>query len=147
MLSKLKYAGMNRSDLLNIYILHIRSVTEYCSTAFHSSLSAEQDQKLETIQKVSLKIILGQNYTSYDEALALTSLKTLKDRRQERSLKYASKAIKHPLGKQMFPLNKQDGSQNTRKSEKFHVNFAYTERLKKSAIPTLQRLLNQHYDK
>ena len=31
MLSKLKYAGMKTEDLINIYILHIRSVTEYCS--------------------------------------------------------------------------------------------------------------------
>ena len=147
MLSRLKYAGMNRSDLINIYIMHIRSVTEYCSTAFHSSLLVEQENKLETIQKVSLKIILGQNYTSYEDALALTSMKTLKNRRHERSLKYAIKALKHPLGKKMFPLNNNDGSQNTRNSEQYHVNFAYTESYKKSAIPTLQRLLNQHQEK
>ena len=60
---------MGRSDLINIYIMHVRSVTEYCSTAFHSSLTSEQEKKLETIQKASLKIILGQNYTSYDDCI------------------------------------------------------------------------------
>ena len=147
MLSRLKYVGLNRSDLINIYIMHIRSVTEYCSTAFHSSLSVEQENKLENIQKVSLKIILGQNYSSYEDALALTSLKTLKDRRHERSLKYAFRTLKHPLGKKMFPFKTNDGPQNTRNSEQYHVNFACTESYKKSAIPTLQRLLNQHQDK
>ena len=142
-LSKLKYAGMSRSDLINIYILHVRSVTEYCSTAFHSSLTFEQEKKLETIQKASLKIILGQNYSSYEDALMLTSLKSLKDRRQERSFKFALKAIKHPENKKMFPVNERECAQNTRNSEKYYVNFAHTETYKKSAIPSLQRLLNQ----
>ena len=143
MLSKLKYAGMKQKDLLNIYILHIRSVTEYCSTAFHSSLTSEQDRKLETIQKVSLKIILGQNYSSYEDSLFTTSLKSLKERRQERSLKFVSKSLKHPINKKMFPLNDSESSQVTRNHEKYHVNFAHTELYKRSAIPSLQRLLNQ----
>ena len=143
-ISRLKYAGMKRSDLLNIYILHVRSVTEYCSSAFHSSLTAEQERKLETIQKAALKIILGQNYSSYEDALIITNLKSLKDRRQERSLKFALKATKHPENRKMFPVNENVNMLNTRNSEKFHVNFAHTEVYKKSAIPSLQRLLNQH---
>ena len=97
------------------------------------------------VQKVALKVILGQSYTTYEDALTETSLKTLKIRRQEKSLKYACKALKHPLGQQMFPLNNNENPQNTRKSEKFHVNFAHTEVYKKSTIPSLQRFLNQHH--
>ena len=143
-LSKLKYAGMNRSDLLNMYIMHVRSVTEYCSTAFHFSLTSEEDKKLETIQKTALKVILGQDYLSYEDALITTSFKSLRDRRQERSLKYALKAIKHPVNKNMFPINENGNAQNTRHPEKFHVYFAHTEGYKNSAIPSLQRLLNHH---
>ena len=47
MLTKLKYVGVSREDLLNIYILFIRSVTEYCSVLFHSSLTQAQSNKLE----------------------------------------------------------------------------------------------------
>ena len=43
MITKLKYVGVNREDLLDIYKLFIRSVIEYCSVAFHSSLTQEQD--------------------------------------------------------------------------------------------------------
>ena len=146
MLSRLKYAGMKTEDLVNIYILHIRSVTEFCSTAFHSSLTAEQDRKIESIQKVSLKVILGQSYTSYEEALEKTSLITLNQRRQERCLKYALKATRHPENQIMFPANIVESTQNTREREQFHVNFAHTEAYRKSAIPTLQRLLNSHKD-
>ena len=122
--------------------MHIRSVTEYCSTAFNFSLTCEQEKKLESIQKASLKVIFGQDYNSYEEALCLASLKSLKDRRQERSLKFAYKALKHPENKKMFPLNQND-EQNTRNAERYHVNFAHTESYKRSAIPSLQRLLNK----
>ena len=80
---------------------------------------------------------------AYEVALMMTSLKSLKDRRQERSLKFALKAIKHPENKKMFPVNERECAQNTRNSEKYYVNFAHTETYKKSAIPSLQRLLNQ----
>ena len=142
MLSKLKYAGMKTEDLVNIYILHIRSVTEYCSTAFHNSLTVEQDQKLEAIQKVALRVILGQDYLSYEEALSKTSLVSLNKRRQDRCIKYALKASRHPDNMQMFPPNIVESPQVTRNREKFHVNFAHTESYRKSAIPSLQRLLN-----
>ena len=51
MLTKLKYVGVKIEDLLDIYILYIRSVTEYCSVAFHSSLTVEQSNRLERIKK------------------------------------------------------------------------------------------------
>merc|ERR1711954_466602 len=56
MITKLKYVGVKIEDLLDIYILFIRSVTEYCAVVFHSSLTKEQSDKIEKIQKTSLKI-------------------------------------------------------------------------------------------
>ena len=80
---------MKTEDLFNIYILHIRSGTEYCSTVFHNSLTAEQDNKLESIRKVALKVTLGQGYASYEEALSKTGLVSLNKRRKDRCLRYA----------------------------------------------------------
>ena len=51
LITKLKYVGVKTEDLVEIYILFIRSVTEYCSVVFHSRLTVEQSQKLENIQK------------------------------------------------------------------------------------------------
>ena len=45
-LNRLKYAGICIEDLITIYILFIRSLTEYCSVAFHASLTQKQSQKL-----------------------------------------------------------------------------------------------------
>jgi hypothetical protein len=39
MLSKLKYVGVSRKDLIQIYCLFVRSRAEYASVAFHSSLT------------------------------------------------------------------------------------------------------------
>ena len=49
MLSKLKYAGIKTNDLLTINKLFIRSVTEYCSSVFHSSLNQQQVKIIEVI--------------------------------------------------------------------------------------------------
>ena len=97
---------------------------------------------MEAIQKVALRVILGQDYLSYEEALSKTSLVSLNKRRQDRCIKYALKASRHPDNMQMFPPNTVESPQVTRNREKFHVNFAHTESYRKSAIPSLQRLLN-----
>jgi hypothetical protein len=38
MLTKLKYAGVPREDLITIYILYIRSLLESCSVVWHSDI-------------------------------------------------------------------------------------------------------------
>ena len=43
----------------------------------------------------------------------------------------------------LFPLNPRY-NENARNSEKYKVNFAHSNRLKYSAIPALQRLLNEN---
>ena len=43
----------------------------------------------------------------------------------------------------MFPLNEQK-EHNLRNPEMYKVNFTRTEAYRKSAIPSIQRMLNQH---
>ena len=62
MLSKLNYVGVHTEDLITPYSLHIPSVTEYCSTTFHSSLSQRLSNKLEAIQNTCLRVILGEMF-------------------------------------------------------------------------------------
>ena len=51
MLTKLKYVGVPTKDLIEIYCIYIRSLNEYCSTVFHSSLNMKLQTKIESIQK------------------------------------------------------------------------------------------------
>ena len=145
MITKLKYAGVPIEDLLNIHILFIRSVTEYCAVVFHASLTIEETQKIEMIQKTCLRVILGEMYVSYTAALEMCGLQTLAERRRKRCLDFAVKCAKHPKMKRFFPLIQDKSTHFLRQEEKFKVNFASTESYKKSAVPYCQRLLNQYY--
>ena len=86
MLTKLKYVGVSKEDLLDIYILYIRSIAEYCSVAFHSSLTVQQTQTLERIQRTCIKVILGDMFIDYNSALEMCGLEALQDRRGKRCL-------------------------------------------------------------
>ena len=55
MITKLKYVGVSTEDLLEIYIIFIRSVLEYCCVVWHSSLTLEQQDDLECVQQVCLR--------------------------------------------------------------------------------------------
>ena len=120
-LGKLKYVGVNTDDLLTIYKLFIRCIPEYCSIVFHSSLTQDQSHKIERIQANSLKIILDDNYVSYEAALEMCNLETLSERREKRQLSFSQKCLENPFTKSMFPSNEEN------KKGKFVVNFARTE--------------------
>ena len=144
LLTKLKFVGVKIEDLIEVYMLYIRSITEYCCVVYHSRLTIEDSATIERIQKCCLRIILGDNYISYEAALEMTGLETLHERRENRCLSYALKAIEHPLNSRKFPINPAYG-QDTRQSEKFTVNFAHTDTYKLSSIPDNQRRLNRHF--
>ena len=97
MLTKLKYAGVPNEDLITVYILYIRSLLEYCSVLWHSTLTGEQCNNLERVQKLCLKIILGQEYDGYANALETCSLESLETRREAKCLQYGLKSLLHPI--------------------------------------------------
>ena len=51
-------------DLVQIYTLYIRSVAEQSAVVWHYSITKGEQKDLERTQKVALKIILGENYSS-----------------------------------------------------------------------------------
>ena len=147
MLTKLRYAGLPTEDLVEIYCLMIRSLTEYCSSSFHSSLNQRLESKLEAIQKTSLRVILGEMYISHTAALKMCGLSTLSVRRKQKCIQFALKCTKHPTNFTMFPLNPSKDTHFVRKREKYKVNMARTDKYKKSAIPYLQERLNKHCER
>ena len=104
MLTKLKYVGVPTTDLLEIYIWYIRSILEYCSTVWHSTLTVEQSMDIESVQKLCSKIILGNGYQGYEAALRVCGLDSLGDRRQQKCLQFGLKCLLHPTHSSMFPL-------------------------------------------
>ena len=58
-------------------------------------------------------------------------------------MKFAQKCIKNPKTKHMFPESAKNHTMKTRMEEKFKVEHANTERLRKSSIIYMQHLLNE----
>ena len=70
-------------------------------------------------------------------------METLKERRENLCLNFAIKCVKNPKTKKMFPEAKKIHQMEIRKTEKYQVQHANTERLRKSSVIYLQNLLNQ----
>ena len=128
------------AELVNIYCLYIRSVVEQSCVVWGSAITKGEEYDLERVQKVALRIILKDSYVTYSNALSITSLQTLKCRRVVLMKQFAIKCTKNSFTEDMFPLN--PSTVNTRNREKYMVTHAKTERLANSAIPVMQRLLN-----
>ena len=143
-LQRLNKFKVKISDLLIIYKLYIRSIVEQNCQVWHHSLSEDDSHSLERVQKVAMKIILQQSYTDYKQALDKLDIETLYERREHLCLKFARKCAQHPRAKTMFPLNPVS-VHNTRHHEKFLVQPAKSGRLLHSAIPQMQRALNQDF--
>ena len=133
----------NLRDLRKIYMLQIRSKLEQSAVVWHSSLTKKDCRDLERVQKSALKVILGDKYTSYKEALKTIRIDSLEERRQKIYLRFAQQCLKNEKLRDMFPKNQSDHKMKKRNVEKFVVKKAITERFRKSAIPSMQRLLNK----
>ena len=142
-LEKLYEFHLPVEEMINIYILFIRSVVEQSCVVWHSALSEDDHIALERVQKAALRIILDSKYTDYKSALFLTNLETLRSRRKYLCLKFAQKCVKTGKLSDLFPIIRKNI--NTRPHEKFHITKAKTERLAKSTVPYLQRLLNENW--
>lgn len=79
LITKLKYVGVKKDDLIDVYKLFIRSLLEYCCVVFHSTLTLENIQDLERIQKTALRVIFGEAYQDYQSAFCQSGLETLLD--------------------------------------------------------------------
>ena len=114
---------------------------------WHSSITKKCEDSLERVQKSALKIILGDEYVSYTNALKVLKLQSLKERREELCFKFAKKCLMVPKLQRMFPKSHHNHDMEKRGSEAFQVKRGLTERLRRSAIPHMQRLLNEHESK
>ena len=96
--------GASEKCLLTFYISHILSLITYAAPAWSSLITKGSMEKLEKIQKSSLRIISPD--TSYGEHLATLSLPTIHLRLDSNSAEYYRKVINdisHPLNSIISP--------------------------------------------
>ena len=81
---------------------------------WHSALTQENADNLERLQKTFTKLVLGQQYRSYEEALLKLNLFPLNVRRQNLCLKFAQSGIKHETMTDIFTENDKIHMMDTR---------------------------------
>ena len=147
MLHKFSKFTKNNSHIMHIFKFQVRSVLEYCSTVWHSSLTKSDSKDIERIQKAAVKIIMGKNYEGYSNSLKFLKLTSLYERREKGALKFAKKSVMNEKFSKFFPKNPEGHIMRTRFSDRYLVNNTHTERYRRSAVPYLQRLLNEDHQK
>ena len=117
---------------------------EQSSTVWHSSLTRENSDDLERVKKAAIRIILGPRYQGYLRELELLCLDTLFMRREKLCLNFARKSVKSKKKlNNIFPLNLAPDF-GTRNRECFKVYHAKTNRMRKSPVIHMQKLLNKY---
>ena len=142
MIKRLKYLGAKRDDLTDIYTKQIRSVLEFGVPIWNSSLTQQNSQEIERVQKTFLHILLGRDYTDYQSALKIAKLDTLEDRRLQLCKSFAIKCSKHPKFSNWFQKTESQSIVTRSKKRKYKEPLCKTARFQKSPIPYLTNLLN-----
>ena len=72
---------------------------------------------------------------------------SLKEGRVKMALNFAKKSLKQDTFSSLFPLNENVHQMKTRNPERYVIKDGNTDRMKRSAVPFLQRLLNEDIKK
>ena len=141
-IKRLKAHGANLEDLVEVYSKQIRCILEYGVPVWNPSLTKEESNDIERVQKAFLHIALGNDYLDYENALIMSNMQKLKDRRVNLCKKFAKKCSKHEKFKNWFKTKK--NAPNTRSQKpKFLEPISRLTRFRKSPIPYLTGLLNK----
>ena len=143
MLRRMKILNIDPVIISDFYFKEIRSILEMACQVYHSGLTKKQSSEIESIQKKSLKIILGDLYDGYDEACSLLSAENLAERRDTLCLTFVKKAVKSGLHSDIFvPAN----STKSTRSDNNHLKeyTCNTKRFFNSPLSFLSGVLNQN---
>ena len=139
-LRRLKKFGLPTSELVDTYTKKVRSILEMAVPVWHPALTKGDSYQIERVQKAALRIILGKDYSSYDQTLDHLELDKLEARREQLCGNFADKASKHEKYSGWFWSP--DTRPDTRNKSAYTSVWTRTSRFKKSPLPYLTELLN-----
>ena len=120
----------------------LQFILELAVPAWHSGLARQQSIDIERIQKISFKLILGDNYENYQQACKILSTQTLEQRQIKLCLKFALKNAKSDNSL----IIKFTSKNNTRQKPNLVSEYlCRTKRFQRSSLPYLTKLLNLAY--
>ena len=117
--------------MFDVYCKEVRCMLELAVPVWHSGLTLKETADIERIQKVAFRIILREQYISYQQACSVLSSPTLEQRRETLCLKFGRKNLKSD--RPFFTKIKTRSLVQEYKCR--------TERLRRSDLPYLAELL------
>ena len=108
-------------------------------------LTAQNSADIERVQKIVLKVILGQNYNNYDTACKIMSTTTLNTRRRQLALRFALSCLSSNQHKHLFK-QRRSTYYKLRNIKSFELPQCYTHRYASSPIPAMTNLLNEYFE-
>ena len=142
-IKRLLQFGVQVEDLIAVYVRQIRSVCEFAVQYWGPMITQGEVRRLEKIQRTVLHVILGNNYTSYREALLKVNLETLEERRKNLCIKFAVKTSEQQKFRHWFERNSEKCNNTRSVMDPWKLPKIRTDRFKKSPIPYYTRMLNE----
>ena len=141
MLRNLVQFPIPTSDLVLLYCQYIRVILEFNSNVWFSSITKDEAEDLERVQKNVCRLLLKDRYEGYPDALKKLNLDSLEDRRAKLANKFAKSCVKLDEMRDLFKMQNKT-KYDMRSSNQYDVKFAAKTRLYNSSVPTMQRMLN-----
>ena len=138
MLRRMRKLPFTIHQMFDFYTKEIRSIVELAVPVWHPGLTVKQTNDIERIQKVAMKVILQDNYTTYQSACDMFMTQTLQLRREKLCLTFARKNIKS--GNSLFMrINTNSQTRSNQLVREYKCN---TSRFQKTSLPYMAKLLN-----
>ena len=130
--------------LVTLYQWYVRTTLEYAAPVWHPGLTERQHEQLERVQRRCARIMLGQQYRGYEDALEVLHLSTLRDRRQMLTLRLGRSILKSPDHRSLLPPSMAEvHGRATRHGNRLQVPARTTARYGNTFVPYVVNLLNE----
>ena len=104
MLRRLKHLGASKTEMMDVYSRQVRCVLEMVVAVWEPGLTKAQGQQLERVQKCAFYVVLGEEFSNYENALKVLGNEKLSDRRTKLCLIFARKSEKLDKFQHWFKL-------------------------------------------
>ena len=143
LLRRMKLMKLEPELIFQYYCSEVRPLVEQGVAVCNAGLTKAQRNDIERIQKIALRIILGDKYISYDNACSIFGVENHSERRLRLCTNFAVKLYKSDRKTEFF--DDPDNSVFTRQ-DKFLVreNLSRTKRCYNAPHNYLARLINQN---
>ena len=119
-LINLRNRVFSEEELIEVYKTFVSPVADYCDVVYHPILTDEQDELIENLQNLTLKLIYGP-WLSARKMRSRANLTTLRQRRIDRPDSFAAKAAQSDRFASWFPMRT---GRSKRGSKKYHKDYA-----------------------